>query len=593
MNKLSINRATLSSLFQTPLSPADGVAIPAILDDVISRLPEPAWVTDRSHRWVCVNRAYCDYMGRPREVLLGATTSDVLTGVEAAAAWDCDETAFNAGESTINETQLADDGPRFLQTRKSVVRGATGEVLLLSMIRDLTGTDEAHRLQRGDIGVPAASSAARPGLRRLATGQVRFAFSDPLTQLPNRRATMSLIDSQTARADGESVIFLIDIDHFNLVNDRFGHSAGDAVIRELAQRLRSSIGPADMLGRLDNDAFIVVVEQCDLLQADELAECMLQDIARPMLLDDHEYKPSASIGIAHSPEHGRSADDLIRSAGLAMRRAKDRRRGGSELYSQSTSDSAARRTNLELRLPIAIERAALGVHYQPIIDRRSNELAGFEALVRWCDPDLGDIEPAEFIPIAEGMGAIRGIGQLVIDDACAVAASLADNSQVISINVSSVQLLDETLPIFIAETLQKYEISGERLLLEITETVAMEADGAVMQVFKELCDLGIRLFIDDFGTGFSNLARLKELPFTGIKVDRAFVQGLPESTHDEAIFRATCAIATAMDMLVIVEGIETEKQEAFVRDFDVQYLQGYRFGRPQPATRFERGILKA
>jgi len=579
------------SLYPTPASGAatieDANTITAVLGQIIDSMHEPAYLLDRSHRWIYVNQAYCEYMGCTRARLLGLTVRDILAPAEANSVWENDDVAFKTGETVVNEavTPAGVSAPRVLQTRKAIVHAPAGQVYLFGSVRDLTGTDDARQLLRGPApraGEPACT------IRNLGYGQIRFVFSDPLTQLPNRRAAMNLIDTISARATSDTAVLLLNIDHFSLVNDRFGYSLGDAAMIEVAQRLRSAMDTRHTLGRLDNDEFVIIAEQCDPMHADLLAEQLLSHITQPMSLGDHDYRLSASIGIALMPEHGRTASELVRNAGLAMRVCKQRRRGQSERYSQRASVAAERRASIELRLAAAVEQGRIQVHYQPFIDGTSGELRGFEALARWTDPELGVIEPSEFIPIAESTGIIRRLGQDVLEQACTMAATLADDSLTVSVNVSSVQLIDETFPIAVAETLQRCELPGERLLLEITETVAMAADDTVAQTLKELSDVGIRLLIDDFGTGFSNLARLKALPICGIKIDRDFVADLPDSLQDSAIFRAAHAIATAMGLMIIVEGIENAAQDAFVRHFPIDYLQGYHFGLPLPVRKLGR-----
>lgn len=567
------------------LDEADNIT--AILGQVIDSTPEPAYLLDRSHRWIYVNQAYCEYMGFTRAGLLGLTVRDVLAPAEANSVWENDDVAFKTGETVVNESVTPNgiSAPRVLQTRKAIVHAPDEQLYLFGTVRDLTGTEDARQLLRGPAARTEEPSCT---IRNLGYGQIRFVFSDPLTQLPNRRAAMNLIDTISARTDSVSAVLLLNIDHFSLINERFGYGLGDAAIIEVAQRLRGALGTHHTLGRLDNDEFVVIAEQCDPMHADLLAEELLARISQPMSLGDYDYRLSASVGIALMPEHGRTAAELVRNAGLAMRLCKQRRRGQSERYSQSASVAAERRANIELRLAAAVEEGRIQAHYQPFIDGCSGQLRGFEALARWTDPELGVIDPSEFIPIAESTGIIRRLGQDVLERACSMAAMLGDDSLTVSVNVSSVQLIDETFPIAVAEILQRCEISGERLLLEITETVAMAADDTVAQTLKELSGIGIRLLIDDFGTGFSNLARLKALPICGIKIDRDFVADLPGCSRDSAIFRAAHAIATAMGLMIIVEGIENEAQDAFVRQFPVDYLQGYRFGLPLPVKKLGR-----
>jgi len=588
MPKLAIDRLGYPAVSPVnTLTDAASRLTPHMLAEVLDAMPEPVYLKDRSHRWVEVNSAFCEYMGRGRSELLGKTESDFLPDREASRAWENDEIVFKTGQVIINEA-VADDGEeisRLLQTQKSLLRDGRDNELLLCVIRDLTGTKSASELLRGSpvVSENCPGTAGKPHVQH-----VSFAFSDPLTQLPNRRAFMNMLDAATTRVAQNAAVFVINLDHFKLVNDRFGHTAGDTVILEVAARLRSSIRVNDILGRLDSDAFIVLADGIDVMKADRIADQILAEIARPLKVGQHEYRVSVSIGIAMLPDHGQRAEELVRNAGIAMNWCKRRSRGGSEFYSDGASSAADRMTTIEFKLPLAVDNGELITHYQPIVRGSDRMVSGFEALARWCDPELGELSPSEFIPIAEEMGLIRRLGQIVLDQACGFTASLTDPGMTVSVNVSGSQLMDPTFPIFVAEMLQRHAITGDRLLLEITESVAMEADTSVWQVFEELSSVGVKLIIDDFGTGFSNLARLKQLPFAGIKIDREFIRDLPNSPQDCAIFRATHAIATELNLKTVAEGIENAEQEEFVRQFDVDYVQGFRFGRPEPADKLTR-----
>ena len=259
IDPLTVSRAPKDEAVSTP-------AISPLLAAVLQTLPEPVYLKDRSHRWVMANDAYCDYMGHGAEALLGKSESDILPEREAGFAWESDEAVFKTGSSIINEVVATrdDETARVLQTHKSVLRDGDDNELLMCVIRDLTGSDAASALLQG--GPPGDSKASAPGrkkIRRLGEQPVRFAFSDPLTQLPDRRAFMNLLDVAAARVDASSAIFVMNIDHLKLVNDRFGHSAGDTVILEVVRRLRASVRSNDILGRLDGDEFIVLADAID------------------------------------------------------------------------------------------------------------------------------------------------------------------------------------------------------------------------------------------------------------------------------------------------------------------------------------------
>jgi len=564
---------------------------PQLLAEILDVLPAPVFVKDRSHRWVTVNAAFCEHMGRARADMLGKTESDFLSAPAANAAWENDEAVFTSGRrQVVNEVVAADSEavPRLLQTQKSLVRDADHAELLIGVVRDLTGTETELALLGGNSEAAQGPSGNRNGKsesRREYPPQ--FAISDPLTRLLNRRAFMNLLDEVSARVSHSAAIFLINIDHFKLVNDHFGHSAGDSVILEVASRLRSAIRPSDILGRLDSDEFVVLADGVDAMHANEIADQILAEIARPLKLSKHEYRMSVSVGIAMLPDHGLGAQELLRNAGTAMTWRKHRGRGGSEFYSHGARSAAYRKMTIQCRLPIALERGELSVHYQPIVRGSDGAVSGFEALARWHDAELGELVPTEFIPIAEEMGIIGRLGETIFDSACGFAASLTDPEITVSINISGSQLMDETFPIFVAESLQEHAVPGDRLFLEITESVAMDTDESVQRVFEELSSLGIRLIIDDFGTGFSNLARLKQLSFAAIKIDRGFIRDLPDSPQDRAIFRAAQAIAREMNLKTVAEGIENAEQDQFARALGADFLQGFRFGHPVPPEKLE------
>ena len=592
MPKLALDRLNRSA---TPnaedLSLGTRLLTPQLLGEILDALPEPVYLKDRSHRWVTVNTAFCDYMGRSRDELVGSTEADYLSAAEANLAWENDEAVFITGEVVITEVVAAhsDEMSRSRRTQRSLLRDPANNPLLLGIIRDLTGTEAAYSPPSGDPIVNHVMRSTRtPVTSRRGEQPVQFTCSDLLTQLPNRRAFINLLDVVAARASSSAAVFVINIDHFKLVNERFGHMIGDTVILEVATRLRSVIHAHDILARLDGDEFVVLVDNFDATQANQMADQIVDEFARSLKLGKQQYRISVSVGIAMMPEHGAGADELLRNAGLAMNQSKRRSRGGSEIYCQGANLTADRLRTIELKLPLAVEQGDLTVHYQPIVRGGDNTVAGFEALVRWCDPDYGDLAPTEFIPIAEEMGVIRPLGRLILDHACGFLASLTDPRMSISVNVSGLQLTDETFSIFVAETLQKHGVSGNRLFLEITESVAIAIDAASWHVFEELANIDVRLLIDDFGTGFSNLARLKQLPFAGIKIDREFIRDLGDSPKDRAIFRATCAIAKELNLNTIAEGVENAEQSEFVRKMGVDYVQGYRFGYPLPADKLGR-----
>ena len=342
------------------------------------------------------------------------------------------------------------------------------------------------------------------------------------------------------------------------------------------------------MGRLDGDEVVVLADAIDTMEADCIVEEFLAEIAHPLNLGEVEYWISVSVGIAMFSGHGHNAEELIRNPQMVTSWCKRHSRGGSEFYPDGASTAADRLATIVLKLPIALEQRVLAVHYQPTITSRNRTVSGFEAPVRWHGRELGETAPAEFIPIAEDMGLVRRLGQMIIDEACSVTATLVDSRMSVSVSVSGSQLMDETFPIFVAETLQEYIPTADRLFFEIEESIAMQANSSVWRVFEELSGIGVSLIIDDCGIDFSNLDRLEELPFVVIKIDHAFIRDLPNSPQDNAIFRAMHAIFKELNLKTAAEGIETAEQEEFARRFGVDFLQGFRFGHPVPANKLGR-----
>ena len=542
----------------------------------------PSSVIDRAHRFTFAKQAYLERF-HAAEPPVGLTIRDILPLDCAEAMWQAGELAFRQNDSAGDESPVEPSPvPSGSNIRQQVIQVGAHSFLVSALNADgPSGIDSAppHALHDAD---------ERPGhlqreIQALGMHRVRFGFIDPLTQLPNRRAMSKFIDQLTSQPAASFVIAVLNIDNFRLVNDRFGYAAGDTVILELIGRFHERILDGSVsLGRLDNDEFILVIECSDHSAADFVVENVKAACAQAIPLGNYNYHVSFTTGVATYPAHGTNADTLIRNANLAMRWSKRNQRGGSQIFSTDVRRDADRQASVELKLPDALASKSIELHYQPIVSRANREVIGYEALLRWEDPLLGVVEPSEFVPVAEHMGLIGALGHYCLDAAVSFAAAFPSSPCVVAVNVSGSQLLDETFPIAIAEILQHHNVSGEQLVLEITESVAMREESYINQVLLELAAMGVKLFVDDFGTGFSNFSRLKSLPVAGVKIDREFIRDLPGSARDEAIFEAACSVARAMELITVVEGVEDADQEAYVTQFDVNYLQGFRFGVPQP-----------
>ncbi|MFN2473163.1 MAG: putative bifunctional diguanylate cyclase/phosphodiesterase [Sphingomicrobium sp.] len=414
----------------------------------------------------------------------------------------------------------------------------------------------------------------------------RLARFDSLTGLPNRALMRQTLDealrNATSRQKG-CTLFLIDLDRFKNVNDTLGHPIGDALLRQVAQRLTSVMGDHGQVGRLGGDEFKAVLPgavETGLLES--LARTLIEQVSRPYSIEGHRVTIGASVGIAIGDPGRCNADSLVRDADLALYAAKAAGRGKHMFYEASMHSEAAERQMLENDLRQVLERDELWVAYQPIVRTAGEEVCGFEALLRWKHPSRGAISPDKFIPIAEECGMIGKIGQWVLRAALAEAANWPDHIR-IAVNLSPIQFNDPGIIDVIAGALKDFEVRAERLELELTEGVFLAEGDATDETFARLKNLGVRLALDDFGTGYSSMRYLKKAPFDKIKIDQSFVRGAASSDNrNGAIIRAIVTLAESLDMDTTAEGVETHDDLHLIRELGVSQVQGYIFGRPVP-----------
>ena len=416
----------------------------------------------------------------------------------------------------------------------------------------------------------------------------RLARFDSLTGLPNRAMMHQTLDEalrNAARRQKGCTLFLIDLDRFKNVNDTLGHPVGDALLRQVGQRLVSVMGDHGQIGRLGGDEFKAVLPgtvETGLLES--LARTLIEQVSRPYLIEDHRVTIGASVGIAIGDPGRCSADSLVRNADLALYAAKAAGRGRHMFFDASMHSEASDRRVLECDLRQALERGELWVAFQPIVRAASEEVSGFEALVRWNHPTRGLVSPEIFIPIAEECGLIGKIGEFVLNEALAEAAHWPDQVR-IAVNLSPIQFNDPAISDIVAAALGQHVVRAERLELEITEGVFLADSDETDQTFARLKALGVRLALDDFGTGYSSLGYLKKAPFDKIKIDQSFVRGAASSSNrNAAIIRAIVTLAESLDMDTTAEGVETHDDLHLIRDLGVSQVQGYIFGRPMVAA---------
>lgn len=462
--------------------------------------------------------------------------------------------------------------------------------------------------RRGEIGRLAETIQGMALNLKQSTRQIRYlAYHDPLTGLPNRSMFSDYLQRALNLADrhrDKLAVLFIDIDNFKQVNDSLGHHAGDDLLKQAAERIGTCLRKADVVGRsssednsdivarLGGDEFTVLLfDVRDSAAVSRVAKRILDCLAEPIPIAEHNINVSASVGITLYPDDGHEPAILLRNADMAMYRAKENGRNNFQFYTDSMNEVARNRLFMEGKLRRALTNQEFEVHYHPIVDLTSGRLVGAEALVRWNDPDEGMVPPGHFVGVAEETGLIVAIGEQVLHQAC------TDNKAwqrmglppvFVAVNISAVQVRKVELDVVVADILSETGLDPRWLDLEITETSLLTAEARAARLLAKLRELGLRLSLDDFGTGYSSLSYLRRFPIDTLKIDRSFVRDIADDRGDEAIASAIIAMGRRLELTVVAEGIETDRQLATLRAHGCRLGQGYLFSRPIPAEEFRR-----
>ncbi|HEY1252736.1 MAG TPA: EAL domain-containing protein [Thermoanaerobaculia bacterium] len=436
--------------------------------------------------------------------------------------------------------------------------------------------------------------------RKRAEEQVKhLAFHDPLTNLPNRllfNDRLTLAVAQAHRHNQKLAVLFLDLDRFKVINDSLGHSVGDELLRQVAERIQEHVREGDTVARLGGDEFTLLVPGITAEEdAAKIARKICDAVHDPFWIDGRELFVTTSLGVSVYPSDGHDAETLVRNADSAMYRAKEQGRDNYQLYTPAMNAKAIERLSLESRLRQAVANDELELHFQPFFDLKTAEVLGAEALLRWRHPELGLIPPGEFIPIAELSGLIVPIGEWVLRTACAEARKWHENgypAMTVSVNLSSRQFQQTDLVSQVTHALEETGLEADKLDLEITESNAMQNAEHSINTLWGLKKQGVRISMDDFGTGYSSLNYLKRFPIDRIKLDQSFVRDLPGDKDDAAIAMAVIAMGRSLELVVIAEGVETEEQLRFLSNHHCDQLQGFLLSRPLPPEAFAKFLAQ-
>jgi diguanylate cyclase (GGDEF)-like protein len=474
--------------------------------------------------------------------------------------------------------------------------GKTAEQLLAEQSQYLNDEHKgAHFIEFGDGRVVSSHYSPTTDGRWVATYEdvterrqaeakiMHMARHDALTNLPNRVLFHDKMKQALDYGDALAVLYL-DLDRFKSVNDSLGHSVGDALLVAVTERLQSVLRSVDTVARLGGDEFAIVQSGARPTDATELAGKVIEALTQPFEVLGHQLNIGTSIGIAMAPTDGREPDQLLRNADMALYRAKADGRGNYHFFQPEMDSQMQERRRLELDLRKALAAEQFELYYQPLVDIASREVSGFEALVRWNHPERGIITPDQFIPVAEDIGLIVQLGDWVLKQACHDAVRWPGKLKV-AVNLSAAQFRNPMLALSVVSALAHSGLAATRLELEITETVLLQDDQAVLNALHEIRQLGVRICMDDFGTGYSSLSYLRSFPFDKIKIDRSFIKELGKDENDcLAIIRAVTKLGASLGMITTAEGVETKEQLDILRAEGCTQAQGYLFSRPKPVA---------
>jgi diguanylate cyclase (GGDEF)-like protein/PAS domain S-box-containing protein len=548
------------------------------LSHAVEQSPNYILITGLDATIEYVNTAYLKRTGYRLDEIVGKTPRILRSDKTPAARYEELWARVRGGEVWSGELfKRCKDGSDYISS------------VQVSPVRDANGTVTNYLEISEDI---SAEKQAEERIQHLA----QF---DQLTGLPNR-ATLEdhfRLSLSLAQRSGEPLaVMFLDLDHFKNINDALGHSVGDQLLIEISRRLKAAIRTEDTLSRMGGDEFIVILPRTDAIDATNVAAKLIEVVSAPYRIGQHELVATPTIGIAIYPEDGQDVETLSKNADAAMHKAKQEGRNGFRFFTPAMQANSARNLRLTSDLRHALARGQLALHYQPQISLQDGRIVGAEALLRWQHPELGNISPAEFIPVAESSGLIIPIGEWVLRTAATQAKAWMDQGLpafVISVNLSAVQFRHANLVEMVSGILGETGLPADSLELELTEAATMDDTQDAIKVMARLHERGIRMSIDDFGTGYSSLSHLKRFNIYKLKIDQSFVRDISTDPEDKAIVTAIINMAAGLGIHTIAEGVETADQLAFLRLQGCNEVQGYYFSKPLPKEQFEAYVRRS
>lgn len=553
------------------------------LDQIEAKLEQQAQILNQMHESVITmdQAGFITSWNRGAEQLFGYSAIEAIgrnvlflyENEDENDAWFSDAFLLQGGREMEVRRRKKNGESFWASLSLSIMRNQSGQPIgLIGYFNDITERKNAEKLIH------------------------QLAYYDSLTGLPNRTLLTRTVDEalSTQHDNAYGCLMFIDLNRFKPINDTLGHVAGDMLLVEVAIRLRRALRDEDVVARLGADEFAIALFDIDKdYHAGFIAQKLLALFNEPFFVDGHELRVGASIGISMYPQDASDTETLLRLADIAMYRAKqggENNEGGYAYYSEEMNRNALDLLRIETGLLHAFEYDELLLYYQPKIDFLRGDITGAEALVRWQHPERGLLAPGDFIPIAEETGLIVQLSEWVLESACAQARRWKDAGLEpvrIAINVTAREFT-RSLPDRVRAALNRHQLTGDWLELEITESMLMHGTDRVITIMEKVCKLGVTISLDDFGTGYSSLSYLKRFPINTLKIDRSFTTGIPDDTSDCAIASAIIGIAKQLRHTVIAEGVENMAQFNFLRQAGCTELQGYLFSRPVPAGDFQR-----